>query len=301
MKTYAETVKALTRRHLVEDGGLLFGQCVKAVGWIGGTVPDCEGIVELPTTDVAGAAFAVGAALAGRRPILVVRYQGFMWLNASPLVNYAAKSKAVWGRPCPVFVRAIGMEGNGVGHTASGTLHSLFMHSPGMLVAAPVTSDEYAHVWARYLLGDDPVYCSEHRRCFSVDHELPSVTVPGADVTIIAVSAARLELTKVRNELEERGILCDTFGVVWLKPFRLGSALFGSLKRTGVGLVVDTDHESCGAARDIAYRLTRITDAKVYALGTEDKACGASPATEALSPSAERIVDTILYIRKGLK
>ena len=45
-RTVAETIKEATREHL-NSGGLLFSQCVTAVGWIGGTVPDCKGIVEL--------------------------------------------------------------------------------------------------------------------------------------------------------------------------------------------------------------------------------------------------------------
>ena len=55
-RTVAETIQALTRRHLLENRGLLFGQCVTAVGWIGGTVPQMteeQGIVELSMADVA--------------------------------------------------------------------------------------------------------------------------------------------------------------------------------------------------------------------------------------------------------
>lgn len=301
MITTADTIRELTREHLVEDGGLLFGQCVRAVGWIGGTVPDCEGIVELPTTDVAGAAFAVGAALAGRRPIFVVRYQGFMWLNASPLVNYAAKSKAIWDRPCPVFVRAIGMEGAGVGHTASGTLHSPFMHSPGMGVAAPVTPGEYRQVWHRFLDGDDPVYCSEHRRSFTVDYEMLDVENQDGDITVIVISAARLNMEAAEETLRAENILCDVFNLVWLKPFQPTTEMLGSLWRTGRGLVIDTDYELCGAARSIAYDLTMATGVPVHALGREDRVCGASAATENLTPSAERIVAKVREILRGTK
>ena len=54
-RTTAETIQALTRRHLLENRGLLFGQCVTAVGWIGGTVPQLaedEGIIELSMADL---------------------------------------------------------------------------------------------------------------------------------------------------------------------------------------------------------------------------------------------------------
>ena len=66
--TLAETIQQATREHLANNNGLLFGQCVTAVGWIVGTVPEMseeEGIVELSMADVAGAGVAVGAALMG--------------------------------------------------------------------------------------------------------------------------------------------------------------------------------------------------------------------------------------------
>ena len=79
--TVAKTIKEITRRHLQENNGLLLGQAVTAVGWVNGTVPDISGIVELPMTDVAGAGFAVGAAMVGRRPIFILRFQDFLMLN----------------------------------------------------------------------------------------------------------------------------------------------------------------------------------------------------------------------------
>ena len=38
--TLAETIREISRKHLEENNGLLLGQCVSAVGWINGTVPD---------------------------------------------------------------------------------------------------------------------------------------------------------------------------------------------------------------------------------------------------------------------
>src|SRR3989344_3481789 len=115
--TVAEKIKQITREHLLKNNGLALGQCLTAVGWVGGTVPemgDEDGLVELSMADVAGGGIAVGMALAGRRPIYIVLYQGFQWFNAAHIVNYAAKSKDMWGIPCPIFVRSIAMDG-GIG------------------------------------------------------------------------------------------------------------------------------------------------------------------------------------------
>ena len=67
-----DTIKRISKKHLLENNGLLLGQCLTAVGWVGGTVPELkekDGIIELSMADVAGGGIAVGAALAGRRPL----------------------------------------------------------------------------------------------------------------------------------------------------------------------------------------------------------------------------------------
>ena len=114
-KTLREVIKEITRRHLVDAEGLAMGQCLTAVGWVGGTLPEMyeeDGMIELSMADVAGGGFAVGAALAGKRPIYIIRYQGFGWFNLPIILNYACKSKEIWNRPCPLLVRAIAMEGS---------------------------------------------------------------------------------------------------------------------------------------------------------------------------------------------
>lgn len=301
--TVAETIQQLTREHLEERNGLLLGQCVSAVGWIGGTVPDCrgKGIVEIPMTDVAGPAFAVGCALEGRRPIFVVRYQGFMWYNASSLVNYAARSKAVWGVPCPVFIRSIGMEGNGIGHTASSCLHSIFMHPPGLPVAAPMTPKEYREVWDWFTSHDDPIYVSEHRKSFQMNIEMPSQISANSKITILGISAGRLNAIEAVKNLKARGIECDLLHALWLKPFKITDELVNSIKKTGVGLVIDSDFEITGASRSIAYELMHATGCPVHALGLRDDACGVAPRLENITPSPLVIESKILELISGKK
>jgi pyruvate dehydrogenase E1 component beta subunit len=303
--TVAETIQNLTRHHLEENNGLLLGQCVSAVGWIGGTVPDCrgKGIVEIPMTDVAGPAFAVGCALEGRRPIFVVRYQGFMWYNASSLVNYAARSKAVWGVPCPVFIRSIGMEGNGIGHTASSCLHSIFMHPPGMPVVAPMTPKEYQEIWNHFIRHDDPMYVSEHRRSFTMNVEMPNQIKDGAQITVLAISAGRLNALEAVKILESKGIKTDLIHLYWLKPFNITEEIINSLKKTGLGLVIDSDFEIAGASRSIAYELMHATGSPVHALGLKDEVCGVAPRLENITPSPSAIAEEVtkLVSNKGKK
>ncbi len=297
-RTVGETIRFLTRGHLEKGNGLLFAQCVTAVGWIGGTVPEMtepQGIVELSMADVAGAGIAVGAALMGRRPIYVIRYQGFMWYNAAPLLNYAAKSKEIWGIPCALLVRSIAVEG-GIGPVAGGSHHGMVMRMPGMPVIAPMTPQEWTHAWEWFMEHDDPVYLSEHRRSFPIDFEMEPIMRSEPHVTLIPISAARLTAREAEGVLARHGIRCDVIDLTWLKPLSVPAGLLESLKTSGCGLVIDSDFEIGGCSRSIAYELMHSASVPVYALGLKDRTAGFAPHLDNGTPSADQIVDRVLEL-----
>jgi len=291
-KTVAEVIKEATQNHLVHNNGLFFGQCVKAVGWIGGTVPELsekEGIVELSLADVSNAGIVVGAALVGRKPIYTVRYQGFMWYNAASIVNYAAKSKEIWGIPCPIFLRSIAMEGKGIGPVASASQHGLIMRMPGMPVCAPMSPTEWMSAWNWFLRHDQPIYVSEHRRSFTIDYEFSNLIEADADITLFAISSGRLNAVEARNTLQKQGIKCNIVHVVWLKPFTITKEMIQSLSETKLGLVIDSDFEIGGPARSIAYDLMHESRVPVFALGLEDRTAGVAEHLDNPTPTPEKI------------
>lgn len=294
--TVAETIKELTRKHLEENNGLLFAQCITAVGFIGGTVPDIQkGLVELSMSEVSNTGIAVGAALMGRRPIYVIRYQGFMWLAASTLVNYAAKSKDVWDVSCPIFVRSIGMEGSGVGPTASSCQHSLVMRMPGIKVCAPMTPGEWSKCWDDFLADDDPYYCSEHRRSFPIDFEMEDMIHDGkVDVTIFAISAGRINAVEAADILIKKGISVNLIHLLYLKPFDIKTEYIKTLKNSTIGIVVDSDFEICGASRSIAYDLMHAAKTPVFSFGLEDRTGGIASNLDNVTPNPDKIVDKII-------
>jgi acetoin:2,6-dichlorophenolindophenol oxidoreductase subunit beta len=293
--TVGQTIQSITRRHLRENNGLLFGQCVTAVGWIGGTVPEmteAEGIVELSMADVAGAGIAVGVALMGRRPIYVIRYQGFMWYDAAPLLNYAAKSKEMWKVPCPLFVRSLAMEG-GIGPVASAAHHGMVMRMPGMPVVAPMTPKEWAGAWEWFMSHDDPLYVSEHRRSIGIDYEMDPVRDSRPDITLLAISAGRLNALEAASLLAKEGIRCDVLHLVWLKPFCISDEIRQSLRGSGLGLVIDSDYEIAGASRSIAYEVMHAVSCPVFAMGLEDRTAGFAPRLDNPTPPASKIAERV--------
>lgn len=285
--TVADTIREISRRHLEENHGLLLGQSISAVGWVNNTVPDCKGIVELPMTDVAGAGIAVGAAMVGRRPIFVVRFQDFLILNGSQLIFYAAKSKELHDRSTPLFVRAIASDGIGPVH--SGVLHSIFMHFPGFRVCSPMTPKEYEKIWVDFMAHDDPMIVSEHRASFTNTHELADQLHDRADITLFPISATRFEAVTAARQLEQEGIRCNVVHLLWLKPFAVEERMQRALDRSGVGLVIDVGHEIAGASQAVAYALNQATGRPVAALGLRDATKCLCPPLQNRYPDAEAI------------
>ena len=297
--TVRDTIKEITRHHLATNQGKCYGQCLTAVGWVGGTLPEMyedEGMVEFSMADVAGGAIATGIALAGGRPIYVVRYQGFQWYNLASVVNYAAKSKEIWNRPCPILVRSIAMEG-GVGPVAGSSHHSMAQRMPGIKVIAPITPGEYQYAYDSFMSDDDPYYISEHRKSYDNAEELENVIHPVADFTIFPISITRLEMKKLVQLAEQEGIKLNIIHQLWIKPFIIENSWKIALDNSKYGGLVTDDDYVEGTASSIANELSLATGKRVYTLGLEPRTAGFHPSVDNLPPSAEQILEKLKQIK----
>lgn len=264
------------------------------MGWVNGTVPDVNGIVELPMTDVAGAGFAAGAAMVGRRPIFVLRFQDLLVLNGSPLINYAAKSKELHGKSTPIFIRAIATEGLGPVH--SSVLHSICMHFPGFRVSAPMTPREYVRCWQEFMDNDDPMLVSEHKDSFLNHEEFSDVITNDADITLFAISSPRFAVEEAAQLLRKEDVRCNIVHIFQLKPFVITNRYLDPLNRSKLGLVIDSGFEICGASRSIAYELSDRSGLPVKALGLKDKTKCLCPPHQNKAPDKRRIFETVQKI-----
>jgi hypothetical protein len=300
-KTVRDTIKEITRKHLIENKGKCYGQCLTAVGWVGGTLPEMyedDGMIELSMADVAGGAIVTGAALAGDRPMYVVRYQGFQWYNAASIVNYAAKSKEIWGRTCPVFVRSIAMEG-AVGPVAGSSHHSLVHRMPGIKVVSPMTPNEYQIVYDCYMNDDIPYYVSEHRKSYDNTEELDNIINDKADFTIFPISITRLEMKKLIELAKEEGLVLNIIHQLWIRPFNIPYSWVQALNNSTYGGLVTDDDFVEGTASSIANELNLATSKKVYTLGLEAKTAGFYPNVDNLPPTAEKILEKLKQIKNN--
>ncbi len=291
-----EVIQMITRDILKNRGGKAMGQCLTAVGWIGGTVPEMtqeEGLIELSMDDTSGPGIAVGCSRV-RPTIYIVRYQGFQWFNAAFIVNLAAKSKELWGVARQLLVRSIAMEG-GIGPVASNSHHGMFTRMPGITVAAPMTPGEYLQIVEYFNSHDDPMYISEHRKSFDIDYEMPDIINPQPHITLFPISAARLNALEAVKILSDEGIVCNVVHLLWLKPFIVSDRILHPLESSEFGgIVIDTDYEN-GVSKCIASDITQISNKRVRVLGLEERTAGFAPHLDNLPPSVEKIHE---YVRK---
>ena len=300
--TVRNTIKEITRKHLSEGKGKCYGQCLTAVGWVGGTLPEMyeeEGMVEFSMSDVSNGSIATGIALAGGRPIYVVRYQGFQWYNLVSIVNYAAKSKELWNRPCPIFVRSIAMEG-GVGPVAGSSHHSLAHRMPGIKVISPMTPGEYEYAYECFMNEDEPYYVSEHRKSYDNVEELENIILPTADFTIFPISITRLEMKRLVDLAKQENISLNIIHQLWIKPFIVKDSWKIALDNSKFGGLVTDDDYVEGTASSIANELSLATGKRVWTLGLESRTAGFYANVDNLPPSAEQIIKNLKNIKNGI-
>ena len=299
MPTLRDTIKETVRRHLKENNGIAMGQCLTAVGWVGGTLPELyeeDGMVELSMADVAGGGIAVGAALAGRRPMYVIRYQGFNWYNSPMIANYAAKSKEIWGVPCPMFVRSIAMEG-GIGPVAGSSHHSLYYRMPGMKIVSPMTPGEYLKAYKDFMNEDEVYYVSEHRGAYNNTEEMPNIICSNPDISLFPISITRFAAVEAAKELEKEGIRVSVHHIVNIKPFEPNEKDLEILSQSGKGIVLDDDYVD-GIAKSLAFDLMKRTNSDVHVMGLDDRTAGFYPQVDNLPPTKEKIIQKVKELLK---
>jgi pyruvate/2-oxoglutarate/acetoin dehydrogenase E1 component len=296
----ADTIRSITKNHL-DNGSLIIGQCLSAVGWVQNTIPkQKKGIIELSMTDTAGAGIAVGAAIGGSRPILVLRFQSFLWLNSSPIVMHAAKCKEIFGYDCPIYIRAIASESdNGQGPLHANAYYSIFAHMPGMTVVCPMTPKEFKFIWKKFLLSSNPFLVSEHRSSYKINYEIRDKIDPNCKISIIAISSARIEAIKAYNKLKKNNFKINFINLVWIKPFKINKKQIECLKKSKKVLIIDNSYEFCGVASSIAQIIANRYGCKTYVLGLKEKSPGVAPRYENGTPKCNDIIHRIKSIQKN--
>ena len=312
--TYAEAIHEATRQEMARDPRVIvMGLGVDDPKGIYGTTVGLvdefgpERVFDTPLAEDAMTGAAVGAALAGLRPIHVHQRMDFLLLAMNQLVNIAAKSRYMYAGAAsvPLVIRAVIGRSWGQGAQHSQALHSFFMHVPGIKVVAPTTPYDAKGCLIRSIREDDPVVFVEHRLLHKyqegyVDessYEVPlgkaRILAEGDDLTLVGISHMAVECLRAQRCLKEVGLSAEVIDPVSLSPLDM-EAISGSVRKTGRLLVVDNGWITCGAGSEIlaqvVERFQGHMDVRVQRMGFESVTC---PTTRNLEtefyPNAQKI------------
>jgi acetoin:2,6-dichlorophenolindophenol oxidoreductase subunit beta len=271
-----------------------------------------ERIVWPPIAELAYCGAAIGAAMAGLRPIVDLSTATFSYEAIPQIVNEAAityaNSAGVTTAPV-VFHMLYGLRGGGAAQH-SGSPQAWYWNAPGLQVAMPGSPADVAGLlrWAARK-SRSPVAFMSHQRLFNVrgvvpdgDYEVPfgvaEVKRPGSDVTIVACGVQVPRALEAASTLAaEHGVDCEVVDPRTLSPLDV-DALVASVRKTGRVVVTDESHDQAGAAAGIAAILA---DVAFDALRAPIKRVSTSHVPvpyarsleEAITPTPERIVASV--------
>ena len=286
-KTLRETIKEITFKHLKKFKSQVFGQNLTGVGWVAGTLPklyEKDGVIELPLADVANGGMVTGSALVGRRPFYIIRYQGYNWLNCIFIVNYACKSKEIWNKPAPIFIRGLSNEG-GIGPASTSTHISIFYKMPGIKIFSPMCNKEYFKVYNKFIKGDDVFYISEHRKSYDNKLEFKNRIKKDLDIILMPISVTRFEAEKAKNYLNKNGYKVGIIHLYELKPFVLKKKWINAIKNSRHGVLMTDNDYVDGILRTLAHKINEKTGKMVYVMGLKDKSAGYTDKTSNFPPN----------------
>lgn len=243
-------------------------------------------VIAAPISESAFVGAAVGAAMAGLRPIVEVMFVDFVAVALDAILNHAAKLESFSGGrwSCPLVVRAACGGGYGDGGQHEQCLWGLLGGIPGLSVVVPSTPADAAGLMLSAIAHPGPVVFLEHkllseswlaflggggRDTVSFDVpaegregvvEDPAVPVPlgiaivrrrGEQITVASLGVGVHRALAAAQELEPRGVGCEVIDLRSVRPLD-AKALVESVGRTGRLLVVDEDYRECGLSGEVA-------------------------------------------------
>jgi pyruvate dehydrogenase E1 component beta subunit len=221
-------------------------------------------VVNTPISESTIMGAAVGAAVAGTRPVAELRHVDFGLCAMDELVNQASKIRYMFGGQArvPLVVRqAIGTRrGAAAQHCLSN--EAWFVHIPGLVVVAPATPADGKGLLKSAIRCDDPVVFLEHKELFLSKGEVPDggaaislgkarLVRAGRDLTIVAWSKMALIAEAAANSLAQEGIEAEVIDLRTLWPWDR-DMVYASVRKTGRLLVPQEAVKVGGFAAEVA-------------------------------------------------
>ena len=312
--TYAQAARLGLQEEMARDPKVwALGEDLGYEGGMAGQYKDLQAefgpdrIVDTPISESTIMGAAVGAALAGTRPIAEMRFSDFAMCAVSELVNQGAKARYMFGGQArvPMVARMpIGIRG-GIAAQHSQSPEAWYAHTPGLVVVTPATPADNRGLLKASIRCDDPVVYMEHKGLWGMLGEVDendqepiplgvAATVrAGNDITIVSWAAQVGVAAEAADALAADGISAEVIDLRTLYPWDR-DAVMNSAARTGKLLVVHEAVRVGGFGGEVAAEVAETLGVPVARLGGERIPIPFSiPLEEAYKIKADRIAGRV--------
>lgn len=248
----------------------VIGQGLWSPWYVGNSMTDLDKkfgknrIIDTPVSESAVTGAAVGAAIAGAKPIVVHPRMDFMLYATDAVVNEAAKWSYMFGgqSSAGVTIRSIINRGGEQGAQHSQALHSWFAHIPGLKVVMPYTVSDARDLLIAATLSPDPVLYIDDRWLYETKEVLapvsdvnlkeiaPKIIKFGNDLTIVSSGFSTKLAITASDHLLAHGYSVEVIDMRIINPIQIEIVL-DSVTKTGRLLVIDGGWSPAGLAGEI--------------------------------------------------
>jgi 2-oxoisovalerate dehydrogenase E1 component len=219
---------------------------------------------DTPISEMAIVGTAVGAAMAGLKPVAEVMYLDFVGVCLDQLLNQAAKLRFMTGGKAEMslVVRTQFGAGRSSGSQHSQSLEALLAHIPGLTVVMPSNPADAYGLLRAAIQDPNPVVFIENRLLYgmkgprpSADHIVPlgkaKVVVEGSDVTLVTYSRMTQVAVEAARVLSAEGISVEVIDLRTIQPWDK-AAVLTSLAKTSRLAILHEAVEAFGVGAEIA-------------------------------------------------
>lgn len=266
-----------------------------------------ERIMNTPISEQAFVGAAIGAAMAGMRPIVELMFSDFMCVCYDELVNEAPKLRFMFGGKVkvPMVMRTPSGGGTGAAAQHSQSLEAVLAHMPGLKIVVPSTPYDAKGLLISAIRDDNPVMFLEQKQLYRTKGEVPEgeYTIPlgvadvkrtGGDITIITYGKMVSYCLDCAEELGKNGISAEVIDLRTLVPLDTDT-IIKSVKKTTRALIVHEAVQFGGFGAEVAATIADseafyYLDAPIRRLGAMYSPIPFNPVLEReISPTREKI------------
>jgi len=267
----------------------------------------CNRVIDTPISEPGFTGLAVGAAMAGMRPVVDIMFGDFLALIMDQVVNQAAKIHYMSGGKwrVPMVVRATMGASRRSAAQHSQSLHAWPSHIPGLKVAIPSTPYDAKGLMKAAIRDDNPVIIFEDKISYTKvkgpvpedDYVVPlgvaDIKRQGRDITLVATSSMVQVALGAAVMLEEIGIDAEVVDPRTTWPLD-EKTLIESARKTSRAMVIDEGYFRYGVTGEIASVIAEGAfydlDGPVRRLGARHVPIPFSPVLEDVTVPTERDV-----------